>query len=240
MIKKIFITLFFIVTFATTTHATILIADDATLLTNEEESQLITFYDKSVMSKQNIDVIIYTNNTNTTKHETEATSFYSQHSNSPDCVMLYVNMNDRYIDVSAYGLLKDKITTDIDTLIYQCIRSKFTKGTYYKGCMKFLELENKCVKHPKLTGFSIWIVPIALFFFCVALISSMIILWFQYKESTGIKRATGETFLDTSKSNATLLRMDYTWTDIRKTRKSSNRSGGYGGGGGGSHGGGHF
>lgn len=242
--KKIFILLSFVLLFSTPTYASLILVDDADILTPQEETDLLIYYNNSkFVEESTIDVIIYSNLLTSTSHESNAHNFYEDNAINENALMLYVNMSDRYIDVSSYGELEEKVTPRNCTTIYNKIMSYFSDDNYLEGCKRFLDEAYNYSHKSILLKFSDMLNYIAMFsvnsiiFIVIAIAVS---LCSRMEASRGVKRAKKSSYVNRNESSTEVLRVDYTYTETRKTRRSTSSSGSSSGSGGGSHGGGHF
>lgn len=211
------------------------IYDDAELLTQNEIDNL-NAYLQEVASRWNIDIFILTTNNNGGYSSEDYIDHFKEEACNQkqlfrnDCVLLLINMADREVSISGYGICENQIPNSRATSIREDITPDLTAGNYYDACYSFIQGTDTYMGKD-LFYFQVW------FQLLVACgIGGLIVTFMAISRGTPVT-TNSNTYLDHEHSKLRFHHDNYIRTVVTKTRKPENNSGssGHGGGGGGSH-----
>lgn len=155
-----------------------------------------------------------------------------------DAVLLYVDMEERYANVQAYGKAQGKIPDRVCDKIFKAISDDLKAGNYYDAFCTFADQAEHYMNYVPIY-LRAWAQLLA------ALAIGGIVVGCMAANSGGTMTVNADTYLDQRYSGIRARRDDYIRTTVTKRKKPKESSGGGGGhtsSGGHSHssGGGHF
>lgn len=143
-----------------------------------------------------------------------------------DAVLLFVDMEDRYVNVQAYGKAQNKIPDRICEKIIDAMFDDLHDGYYYDAFCTFVDEVGEYMNYVPIY-LRAWVQLL------VALIIGGIVVGGMAAHSGGTMTVNAGTYLDQRYSGIRARRDDYIRTTVTKRKKPQESSGG--GRGGGSH-----
>jgi uncharacterized membrane protein YgcG len=243
IIRMLFITLVLVISMATIVQAEVTIIDTANLLSDTEERNLKSYTESKFSEYKDINILFYYNNEpiyDEEEHEDFAEkTFYDTFGKKSSGVMLYVNMEDRYIDCSSYGKYHRRVTASNCVGIYNDIAVCFKGAEYNYGSERFVDDVLTKVQEPYVKklfiGFGADII--------LTIIVFIIYVCVCYFRAKGLEGGKASGYINDGTSDVSIVKETYLRTEVKETRRESNSSSGgshHSSSGHSSHGGGHF
>ena len=239
---------------ADTTSGSILLDDEAGLLTDSEASQLLeTLETKS--DESNCNLVVLTSDDGMTDAEIYQYEDYYYTNNIEDqtqsnfCIILLVDIYSRTVDVGTYNPgSRRNLNDDAKTELREYVTDDLSYGDYYEAFDKFAEKGSYMASRIDENGDSIkppfpWLIRTLISLvigFVIALIISLLIK--NQLKSVNMKTNASD-YIRPNSMNITKSRDRFLYSNVTKTAKPKNNSsggGGYGGGSSGSHSTGRF
>lgn len=209
---------------AQTTETYPFVDDDANLLTENEIDELY-LHVKDIMKKNKIDIYLVTTNSlgglssndYRCDYVTDVDSL--QVTNTTDCVILLISMDNREVSISGYGKCEEKINDGKINKIIKHITPALSSGNYATAFTNAVDDINKYMNKDALP-FQVW------FQLIIAVVLALIIVSILAHHSEGKITTNAATYLDAGQSTIPRSHDRYIRTVVTKHKKPESSSGG--------------
>lgn len=206
--------------------------DDADLFTNSEERELQAYLEK-MSKKSEVEIYVLTSDDSgygaTDRYiEDFYDEGYREGTIKTNAVLMHIDMEERYVNIQAYGTAQRVITDQRADGIIDDIFSALRAGNYFKASKGFADGVEKWMNYVplyKTPGLQL----------IVAMIIAGISVAVMASSAGGKMTAGAAKYQDSRHSGLRARRDDYIRTSVSKRRRPQSSSSGGGGGGGGSH-----
>lgn len=210
--------------------------DDADLFSQTERRKLEDYLEK-MGKKAGAGIYILTsddsgNGTSDKYSEDFYDTGYDENTIDKNAVILHIDMEERYVNIQAYGESQAKIPDNIGEKIIDAIFNDLRAGEYYDACITYADKVEYYINY----------VPFYLkawFQLLAALVIGGISVSVMAAESGGKMTANAATYTDRAYTGIRARRDDYIRTSVTRRKKPESSSSGRSGGGGHTSSGGH-
>lgn len=221
---------------AVTPSSGVHVYDDAELF-SQEETYSLEEYLKQTGEKAGVGIYVLTSdNSGNGTSDKYSEDFYDAGCDNKtieiDAVILHIDMEERYVNIQAYGTAERKITDTIGDQILDYIVTDLTKGRYFRACKTFADKTEYYMNN----------VPFYLkawFHLIIALIVGGISVSVMASASGGKMTANASTYMNRAYTGIRARRDEYVRTSVTRRRKPESNGGGSSRGGGHVSSGGH-
>lgn len=143
---------------------------------------------------------------------------------NPDAVLIHIDMEERYVNVQAYGKAEEKIPDATGEKIIDAIFDDLHYGNYYDACMTYADKAAYYMNYVPIF-LRAWVQLL------IALVIGAVAVGIMVSNSGGKVTVGANTYLDQRYSGVKASRDDYIRTSVTKRKKPEPSSSGGGGGG---------
>lgn len=196
--------------------------DDAELFSYTERTMLQEYLEK-IGNKENIGIYVLTSDdSGNGTSDFYLESFYDAGFNTDgirhDAVLMHIDMEERYVNIQAYGAAEDKISDATGERIIDALWDDLHYGKYYDACITFADEVQHYMNY----------VPVYLRTLpqlLVAMAIGAIAVGIMVAGSGGKMTVNGNTYLDRGASGVKASRDEYIRTSVTKRKKPESSSG---------------